>query len=97
VDDYLAYYAPDFVPASGLSRAVWEERRRSRLLKQGAIRVTVVSLQVEELSPSESRVMFTQSYQSDVYRDRVRKLLRLTWNGEHWRIAEESVIRQLPW
>lgn len=97
VEDYLSCYAPDFVPASGVPRALWEERRRSRLLKQGAIRVAVVSFQVEELSPSEARVVFTQSYQSDVYRDRVRKLLRLTWNDERWQIAEESVIRQLPW
>ncbi|MCH7666708.1 MAG: PilZ domain-containing protein [Acidobacteria bacterium] len=97
VDDYLSFYSEDFRPASGVTRAVWEARRRDRLVTQGAIRVAVVLLEVEEVSPTEMRVTFTQSYQSDRFRDRVRKTLRMSWNDDAWKIAEEIVVRQLPW
>lgn len=97
VDDYLSYYSPDFVPASGASRLAWEERRRQRLLGQGAIRVAVVSLQVEDVAPDEARVTFTQSYRSNTYQDRVRKTLLMSRIGGRWLIDEEVVIRQLPW
>ncbi|MCP4203499.1 MAG: hypothetical protein GY769_16395 [bacterium] len=97
VDEYLSYYSVGFVPASGVARAAWEDRRRERLLNQGAIRVTVVSLEVQETSPNEMRVTFTQSYQSDTFRDRVRKTLRMVREDDAWKIAEEIVIRQLPW
>ena len=97
VDDYLSFYASDFTPASGLPRAAWEARRRDRLLRQGVIRVSVVALDVEELSANELQLAFTQSYQSDTFRDRVRKNLRMVWQDGAWKIAEETVIRQLPW
>ncbi len=97
VDEYLSYYSAAFVPASGVPRAAWEDRRRDRLLNQGAIRVTVVSLEVQETSPDEMRVTFTQSYQSNTFRDRVRKTLRMVREDDVWKIAEEIVIRQLPW
>ena len=97
VDDYLSFYSEDFRPASGVTRAVWEAHRRDRLVTQGAIRVAVVLLEVEEVSPTEMRVTFTQSYRSDRFRDRVRKTLRMSWNDDAWKIAEESVVRQLPW
>ncbi len=97
VDEYLAYYSAEFVPASGGSRQAWEARRRDRLLNQGAIRVAVVSMAVEEVSPTDTRVTFTQSYRSETFRDRVRKTLRLVREEGDWKIAEELVVRQLPW
>ncbi|MFQ5526488.1 MAG: hypothetical protein ACE5GX_09535, partial [Thermoanaerobaculia bacterium] len=97
VDDYLDSYSDRFVPASGLELDRWRARRRERLLNQGAIRVAVVSLSVEELAPNEQRVAFTQSYRSEVYHDRVRKSLRMVWEDGRWKIVEEVVVRQLPW
>jgi len=97
VDDYLSFYSADFSPASGVTRALWEASRRDRLRSQGAIRVAVVSLEVEEVSPTEMRATFTQSYQSDRFRDRVRKTLLMLWHDDAWKIAEEIVIRKLPW
>lgn len=97
VDEYFLFYSEDFRPASGVTRAVWEASRRDRLTSQGAIRVAVVSLEVEEVSPTEMRATFTQSYQSDRFRDRVRKTLLMSWHDDAWKIAEEIVIRKLPW
>ena len=97
VDDYLASYSAGFTPASRLSREEWEARRRDRLQNRGSIRVAVVSMEIAEISETEIRATFTQSYRSDVFRDRVRKTLRLVWEDEAWKIAEETVVRQLPW
>lgn len=97
VDDYLAAYSAGFTPASQLSREEWEARRRDRLQNQGSIRVAVVSMEIDERSETELRATFTQSYRSDVFRDRVRKTLRLVREDEAWKIAEEIVVRQLPW
>ncbi len=97
VDDYLAFYAGEFAPTSGVGRRRWEERRRSRIESAGAIRVSVVAMQVDETGPDERIVRFTQSYQSVTYRDRVRKVLRLGWEGGTWKIREERVVRNLPW
>ncbi len=97
VEEYLSYYSVDFVPASGATRADWERRRRDRLLSPGSIRVTVVSLNMQDVTPTEMRVTFTQSYRSDTYRDRVRKTFRMVWETGAWKIAEETVVRQLPW
>jgi uncharacterized protein (TIGR02266 family) len=97
VGEYLSYYSAGFLPASGGTRAAWEARRRERLLRPGSIRVAVVSVEVERVSASEMRVTFTQSYQSDTFRDRVRKTLRMVSQDGAWKIAEELVVRQLPW
>lgn len=97
VEEYLSYYSVDFVPASGATRADWEGRRRDRLLNPGSIRVTVVSLDAQEVTPTEMRVTFTQSYRSDTYSDRVRKTFRMVWEAGTWKIVEETVVRKLPW
>ncbi len=57
----------------------------------------VIPLSTQEASPTEVLVTFTQSYQSDTFRDRVRKTLRMILENGEWKIAEELVVRQLPW
>lgn len=95
--DYLTFYSDDFVPASGVSRSEWERRRESHIVPLPWIRVSTVATQVEHVGEDVKIVRFTQSYQSPTFRDRVRKTLRIVREDGRWKIASETVVRNLPW
>ncbi len=96
VDDYVDAYAESFQPSGERTRESWAALRAERIARQSNLRLDVTLAEVEESGPMERRVTFVQSYGSDTYRDRVRKLLRLVWEDGRWKIAEERVIRTLP-
>ena len=96
IDDYLSAYSPEFEPEGELTRDEWERLRRSRILGGSQIRVQVVLAEEVELGPEERIVSFIQSYTSDTYQDRVRKVLRMVWQDDGWKIVEERVARSLP-
>ena len=91
VEDYLAAYSPRFVPGDGLDRQSWERQRRARLLAPGAIAVGLAFIEVEEVGAGRSRVRFVQAYESDSYRDVVRKVLELENGADGWKIVRETV------
>ena len=96
VDDYLGTYSSQFDPAGEMNRQEWESLRRTRILRASGIRVQVLLAEESEIGPGETRVSFVQAYRSDSYQDRVRKVLRLVWEEEVWKIVEEQVVRALP-
>lgn len=91
---YLSHYSKDFKPGKGQSRTAWERKRRQMLTKQGAIQVTISSLQ---LLPEGNlmKASFEQGYVSAGYSDRVQKTLQLRQEAGAWRILEE-ISRPLP-
>jgi tetratricopeptide (TPR) repeat protein len=91
VDGYLGYYAADFQPEGGLSRATWEAQRRERVGKAGRIRVRVVAPQASRVDAHRVRVSFTQDYASDTVNDKVRKTLELSDAGGSWKIVRETI------
>jgi uncharacterized protein (TIGR02266 family) len=91
VDDYLAAYSGRFTPDGGLGRAAWERQRRSRILTPERIEVALALVELEELGPDSSRVRFIQAYESESYRDVVRKVLDLEREADGWKIVRESV------
>lgn len=93
VDDYVDSYAESFKPSGGRTRESWAAQRAERIGRQSNLRLDVTLAEVEASGPMERRVTFVQSYASDAYQDRVRKLMRLVWEDDRWRIAEEQVIR----
>ncbi len=96
VDDYLSTYSSQFEPEGKMSRQEWEDLRRTRILRASAIEVQVLLAEESELGPGERQISFVQAYLSSSYQDRVRKVLRLVWKDEAWKISEESVVRALP-
>ncbi len=88
VEAYLAAYSSSFAP-QGMTRQRWMNQRRERLLGPSRIVVKIVSPTVNIVSPLEARVVFTQEYASDNYRDRVLKTLSLTKQSGKWLIEEE--------
>ncbi len=89
VDDYLSHYAPDFAPADGTTRALWEEQRRVRVARPASLEVTVRDLEQEVLAPDRVAVSFNQTYQSDTFGDVVDKTLELVWVDDAWKIVSE--------
>lgn len=90
VDAYLSFYARDFSPSGGLSRAVWEASRRQKVAAPEFIKVTVTDLVVEMLGSDHAQAVFTQIYQSDTYGDRVKKTLLMKIENDRWLITQEE-------
>jgi tetratricopeptide (TPR) repeat protein len=89
VDGYLAYYAPGFKPAGGLSRSRWEKSRRELLLKPGFINITIKNPDVFIIDTRSARFSFEQSYTSDRFTDLTRKTLVLEKIDGQWQILRE--------
>ena len=93
VDSYLGYYAENFRPPRGMSRAGWEAQRRQRLRKPRYIQVSLSDTEVRIESPGDAQVSFVQTYRSNTYSDRTRKSVQMTRVGEEWKILSEQVVR----
>ncbi len=92
VDAYLGTYSPNFDPATGTSRSVWESQRRSRVVRPRSISVQVLNPSVFQGTASFARVDFLQIYESDSYSDQVRKQLELEKLNGRWLIVDERVV-----
>jgi hypothetical protein len=90
VNDYLGFYAPDFVPAGGMSRGDWVIQRRQRLSRPKWIKVEVGDMTQESMAEDRVSVSFPQTYEADTYSDEVTKTLVLVWLEDSWRIASEK-------
>ena len=91
IDDYLAFYADDFRPRDGLSREEWRVLRRTRLAQPRVIALELSEIVAVPLSAERAQVRFFQTYQSNLYGDRVGKTLALVRRDGAWRILEERV------
>jgi len=91
VDGYLSFYAADFQPEGGSSRAVWEAQRRERVAKPARISVRLLSPHVSRIDGHRLRVDFVQDYSSDSVNDKARKSVELSDSGGSWKIVRETV------
>lgn len=90
VDDYLGFYAAEFVPPNGLSRDDWETQRFTRLRKPAWIKVELDGLRHQPIDAERVSVSFMQAYSSDTFSDSVAKTLELVWEDGGWKIASEE-------
>jgi len=89
VDAYLAHYAQDFRPVSGISHGAWMKLRRTRLRSPKFIELRLAKLQMERLDANRVKVRFVQHYRSNTLEDAVTKTLQLRRERDAWRIIEE--------
>ena len=89
---YLGAYAPDFKPASGQSRSVWEQERRTRVGGKARIGVEVRNL-VVNVRGDKATAQFQQVYSSDKLNETNRKSLELVRRNGAWLITKEAVVR----
>jgi tetratricopeptide (TPR) repeat protein len=91
VDAYLAAYGAEFEPADGTRLEQWEQTRRKRLQQSSFIKVELTDVKIVEHGPEHAQVSFDQHYESDAFRDVVRKTLIMKKVGADWKIVEETV------
>ena len=92
VERYLGFYASEFTPDRGMSRRLWENQRRKRLLAPANISVAIRDLRLEPLGADRMRARFTQDYAADTYRESgTLKMLVLVREPAGWRIAHEAL------
>ncbi len=92
VDLYLSFYASEFKPAKGMSRALWERQRSQRLRRPAWVKITLNDFKLEPAEEGLARVRFLQHYQSDNYRDKTWKEILLKPSSEGWRILSERSL-----
>ena len=90
-DGYLGCYADDFVPQGAASKGSWTATRRAALEAQGDVDLTLESVEIDFRPSTRASVSFRQSYSSNGTKNRVRKVLELTWQDGGWRIVREWV------
>jgi EAL domain-containing protein (putative c-di-GMP-specific phosphodiesterase class I) len=91
VVDYLGFYSDDFQPQQGRSRKAWEQDRHQRIGSPNSIEVNISELTITRRYPDIARAEFIQSYESDSYRDEVRKILLFANEDGNWKIIGEAV------
>ncbi len=85
---YLAFYGKDFKVPGGRDRSEWETERTDRVTRPEFIKVDLDRIRVR-LQGDVASVTFTQSYASNTYKDKGRKVLTLEKQGDAWKIVEE--------
>jgi len=90
VDAYLSHYSDNFRPSNGSSRQAWAKYRTERLKAPSFVIVNISQLQSRNNSDGTVSAVFVQDYQSDGYKDTVRKTLQLVNTQGSWKIQSES-------
>lgn len=87
---YLASYGAAFTPPDGMSRQQWEQRRRAIIGRAADVAIELETPEVTVSGADQARTVFTQSYRSASYQDRVRKTLAWRRVDGRWVIVEET-------
>ncbi len=90
---YLATYATNFQPANGMKRSQWEKMRKSRISKQGDLKISIGKVLPVQCDAKTAEVSFPQEYGSLDYTDKVEKTLSLERVQGVWRITRETVTK----
>lgn len=89
VEKYLSSYADSFKTPNGESRKQWEDIRRDRLTRPGAIKVDVSNLRVIMENGERARAEFKQTYRAGSTVMRTNKILIFRNVGGQWLIEQE--------
>lgn len=89
---YVAAYTDMYRPNAKLSHNQWVEQREQRITKPNFIRVSVSQINVKLLRDNLAEAHFEQRYQSDTYKDAVRKRMVLVKSDGQWKISLEKSL-----
>jgi predicted nucleic acid-binding Zn-ribbon protein len=90
VAGYLASYTGNYRPPDMGSHNAWVAQRRLRITRPRYIKVALKNIRVELRGTDQAEVNFEQHYQSDKFRDRIHKTLRLQREQGRWLIVGEK-------
>lgn len=92
VSTYLSYYDASYVPADFPTAEAWRNSRERSLKRPKFIRIQLDELEVLPLTETTMQVRFVQRYESNTFKDQVRKQLVWQQADETWKIVQEKVI-----
>jgi adhesin transport system outer membrane protein len=90
VAGYLQSYGAGFAPPHGLDRAAWEKRRRAIIGRSTDVAIDLGQPEVKLTAADRATTVFTQTYRSASYQDRVRKTLDWRLVDGRWVIVAET-------
>ncbi len=93
IDEYLAFYSEGFDTGPELSRSDWEALRRLRLDRPRSIQVSLARVDSRLTAEDRAKVAFVQTYRSNLFADKVDKILILRREESGWKILAERVVR----
>lgn len=96
VDNYLASYAPDFVPDAGGKANPWKDMSRAFLARSADTVVEITDLLVTLTDAARPSMVFKQTYRSENNKNSVIKTLYWVRVGDRWLIARESSETPTP-
>lgn len=98
LDGYIDFYAPEFMPENGQSRALWETGRRKRVGAAQNINVRVESLKVTFTGAANDKVTvrMRQHYTSGTQVETTAKTLVMIRSGGGWKILKEVSYSKRP-
>ncbi|WP_415883733.1 tetratricopeptide repeat protein [Neptuniibacter sp. QD72_48] len=88
VNSYTALYRPN----AKLNHQQWVKQRTQRLNKPKFIRVELNQINIKMLRDNLAEAHFNQHYQSDNYKDAVKKRLMLVKVDDQWKISLERSL-----
>lgn len=89
VPRYLGFYAADFKPEGGLSRAAWMLQRQQRLARAGSPRLEIQNLVVRRSGPDTALARFRQVYTTTAFSDTSNKTIEWRKISGQWQIVRE--------
>ena len=89
VEAYISQYTDAFGDSNGSSRKAWLKERQVKLTKPKKISVMIDDVQLTKLDSKTWEATFRQRYQSDLYKDVVRKTLTFKKVGDQYLIDDE--------
>ena len=89
---YISAYTKMYRPNAKLSHNQWVKQREQRINKPKFIRVDLNKISVKLLRENLAEARFEQRYQSDTYKDAVRKRMILVKADDQWKISLEKSL-----
>ena len=93
VNAYISHYVRNYKPA-GKSRSEWIAGRKWNFKSKQFIKISADKIKIRK-SGQHYIATFNQSYQSDLYRDKVLKEVRFTQQDGEWKISDELALKAL--
>ncbi|MAY41400.1 MAG: hypothetical protein CMI05_03685 [Oceanospirillaceae bacterium] len=89
---YIATYTDVYRPNAKLTHNQWVQQREQRITKPKFIKVSLNNISVKLLRENLAEARFEQRYQSDTYKDAVRKRVMLVNSNGQWKISLEKSL-----
>ncbi|RUM91209.1 MAG: hypothetical protein DSZ27_06925 [Thiomicrospira sp.] len=92
ISAYLGFYVSIYAPEGYKTHQAWANSRKGSLKRPSYIKIQLDKVQVVPLTPNTIQVTFWQAYESNTFKDKVRKKLVWQKQDQTWKIVQEDVI-----